>query len=117
MVSPEEIVAAAIERLGPGAPTKEGALAGRHVVVTAGPTWEAVDDVRFLGNRSSGKMGFALAEAAARLGAEVTLIAGPVGLATPALVGGRGFSSWRAPARKPLAPGRKSATAAAITTT
>jgi phosphopantothenoylcysteine decarboxylase/phosphopantothenate--cysteine ligase len=43
-----------------------GALSGQHVVVTAGPTWEAVDDVRFLGNRSSGKMGFALAEAAGR---------------------------------------------------
>ena len=89
MVSPEEIVATASERLGPGVPTQAGALAGQHVVVTAGPTWEAVDDVRFLGNRSSGKMGFALAAAAARLGAEVTLIAGPVGLATPALVGRR----------------------------
>jgi phosphopantothenoylcysteine decarboxylase/phosphopantothenate--cysteine ligase len=52
-------------------------------VVTAGPTWEAVDDVRFLGNRSSGKMGFALAGAAAEAGADVTLIAGPVALTTP----------------------------------
>jgi phosphopantothenoylcysteine decarboxylase/phosphopantothenate--cysteine ligase len=59
------------------------ALHGRKVVVTAGPTFEAVDDVRFLGNRSSGKMGFALAGAAAALGAEVTLIAGPVSLPTP----------------------------------
>jgi phosphopantothenoylcysteine decarboxylase/phosphopantothenate--cysteine ligase len=63
---------------------RPGALSDQHIVVTAGPTWEAVDDVRFLGNRSSGKMGFALAEAAAKLGAEVTLIAGPVALATPA---------------------------------
>jgi phosphopantothenoylcysteine decarboxylase/phosphopantothenate--cysteine ligase len=83
MVNPEEIISAAQTRLGPGLPAKAGALAGQQVVVTAGPTWEAVDDVRFLGNRSSGKMGFALAEAAARMGAEVTLIAGPVSLATP----------------------------------
>jgi phosphopantothenoylcysteine decarboxylase/phosphopantothenate--cysteine ligase len=89
MVSPEEILAAAAERLGPGVPGKRGALAGQHVVVTAGPTWEAVDDVRFLGNRSSGKMGFALAEAAAAMGAEVTLISGPVALATPAAVAKR----------------------------
>jgi len=90
MVNPEEIVAAAAERLGPGfLPAAPGRLAGQRVVVTAGPTWEAVDDVRFLGNRSSGKMGFALADAAARMGAEVTLIAGPVALATPAGVSRR----------------------------
>jgi phosphopantothenoylcysteine decarboxylase / phosphopantothenate---cysteine ligase len=65
------------------------ALAGRRVVVTAGPTWEAVDDVRFLGNRSSGKMGFALAAVAAELGADVVLVAGPVALATPAGVAKR----------------------------
>lgn len=58
-------------------------LEGRRVVITAGPTYEALDPVRFLGNRSSGKMGFALAAAAARLGAQVTLIAGPVALSTP----------------------------------
>jgi len=58
-------------------------LAGSRVVVTAGPTREAIDPVRFLSNRSSGKMGFALAEACARRGAEVTLIAGPVNLPTP----------------------------------
>jgi len=86
MVNPEEILAATFARLGPGLPVVPGALAGQHVVVTAGPTWEAVDDVRFLGNRSSGKMGFALADSAGRLGAEVTLIAGPVALATPASV-------------------------------
>ncbi len=55
-----------------------------HFLITAGPTRESIDPVRFLSNRSSGKMGFALAEAAARLGARVTLISGPVSLATPA---------------------------------
>ena len=89
MVNPEEIVAAAIGRVGPASLAAAGALAGQCVVVTAGPTWEAVDDVRFLGNRSSGKMGFALAAAAAELGAEVSLIAGPVSLATPAGVARR----------------------------
>lgn len=58
-------------------------LRGRRVVVSAGPTFEDLDPVRFLGNRSSGKMGFAIAEAAARRGAEVVLVAGPVALATP----------------------------------
>jgi phosphopantothenoylcysteine decarboxylase/phosphopantothenate--cysteine ligase len=81
LVDPSEIVEAAAQILAPR--EAGGALAGRRVVVTAGPTHEAVDDVRYLGNRSSGKMGFALAAAAAQLGAEVTLIAGPVKLATP----------------------------------
>jgi phosphopantothenoylcysteine decarboxylase/phosphopantothenate--cysteine ligase len=58
-------------------------LANRHVVVSAGPTVEDMDPVRFLGNRSSGKMGFALAEAAAQRGARVTLVAGPTPLPTP----------------------------------
>lgn len=58
-------------------------LAGRRVLVSAGPTFEDIDPVRFVGNRSSGRMGFAVAEAAARAGAEVTLVAGPVKLATP----------------------------------
>jgi phosphopantothenoylcysteine decarboxylase/phosphopantothenate--cysteine ligase len=58
-------------------------LAGRRVLVTAGPTFEPIDPVRGLTNRSSGKMGFAIARAAAEAGAEVTLIAGPVALATP----------------------------------
>jgi phosphopantothenoylcysteine decarboxylase / phosphopantothenate---cysteine ligase len=61
-----------------------GSLRGRHVVVTAGPTAEDIDPVRFISNRSSGKMGFALAERAAAHGAKVTLVAGPVALATPA---------------------------------
>jgi len=58
-------------------------LQGKQVVITAGPTYEPIDPVRFIGNRSSGKMGFALAQAAYEAGAEVTLIAGPVSLATP----------------------------------
>lgn len=59
-------------------------LAGRRVLVSAGPTYEDIDPVRFVGNRSSGKMGFALAAAARALGAEVVLVAGPVHLSTPA---------------------------------
>jgi phosphopantothenoylcysteine decarboxylase/phosphopantothenate--cysteine ligase len=59
-------------------------LRGRRVLVTAGPTQEPIDPVRYLGNRSSGKMGFALAAEAARRGAQVALVAGPVTLATPA---------------------------------
>ncbi|MDQ6647082.1 MAG: bifunctional phosphopantothenoylcysteine decarboxylase/phosphopantothenate--cysteine ligase CoaBC [Pseudomonadota bacterium] len=59
------------------------ALAGLQVLVSAGPTYEDIDPVRFLGNRSSGKMGFAVAEAAVQAGATVTLVAGPVSLPTP----------------------------------
>ncbi len=58
-------------------------LKGRHVLITAGPTWEALDPVRYIANRSSGKQGFAIAAATAALGAEVTLVAGPVSLKTP----------------------------------
>ena len=60
-----------------------GPLAGRHVLVTAGPTHEPIDPVRYIANRSSGKQGFAIAAAAAQAGARVTLVAGPVTLATP----------------------------------
>ena len=77
MAEPAEI-AAAVERLLAGA-----SLAGERVLVTAGGTREPIDGVRALVNRSSGKMGFALASEAARRGAEVTLVAGPVALATP----------------------------------
>lgn len=63
---------------------RPGALAGRRLLVSAGPTFEDLDPVRFLGNRSTGKMGFALAAEAAAMGAEVTLVAGPVRLPTPA---------------------------------
>lgn len=59
-----------------------GTLAGKKIMITAGPTYEKIDPVRFIGNYSSGKMGFAIAEACAAQGAEVTLIAGPVSLAT-----------------------------------
>ncbi|MDE5785743.1 MAG: bifunctional phosphopantothenoylcysteine decarboxylase/phosphopantothenate--cysteine ligase CoaBC, partial [Duncaniella sp.] len=59
-------------------------LAGKKVLITAGPTYEAIDPVRFIGNYSSGKMGFALAEEASRRGAEVVLVSGPVSLPTPA---------------------------------
>ena len=59
-------------------------LAGKYIIVTAGPTHEPIDPVRVIANRSSGKQGFAIAAAAADAGARVTLIAGPVALATPA---------------------------------
>ena len=58
-------------------------LTGKHVLITAGPTWEAIDPVRYIANRSSGKQGFTIAAAAAALGAQVTLVAGPVSLKTP----------------------------------
>lgn len=61
-----------------------GDLAGLRVVVSAGPTYEDIDPVRFIGNRSSGRMGFAIAASAARRGATTILVAGPVALDTPA---------------------------------
>ncbi|MFY8123099.1 MAG: bifunctional phosphopantothenoylcysteine decarboxylase/phosphopantothenate--cysteine ligase CoaBC, partial [Silanimonas sp.] len=82
MREPTELVADLAEALAEAATPKR--LAGRRVLVSAGPTFEDIDPVRFVGNRSSGRMGFALAEAAVRAGAEVTLVAGPVKLATPA---------------------------------
>lgn len=60
-----------------------GALAGKRVVITAGPTWEAIDPVRGITNHSSGKMGYAVARAAAEAGARVILVSGPTGLAAP----------------------------------
>jgi phosphopantothenoylcysteine decarboxylase / phosphopantothenate---cysteine ligase len=63
--------------------TTHGDLRGRHIVVSAGPTHEPVDPVRFIGNHSTGKMGFAIAEAARDRGARVTIVAGPVALQTP----------------------------------
>jgi phosphopantothenoylcysteine decarboxylase/phosphopantothenate--cysteine ligase len=79
LIEPAEIAAAAARLLAPGD------LTGRRVVITAGPTREPIDDVRFIGNRSSGKMGVALASAALARGAAVTLLAGP---GTPALAAG-----------------------------
>ena len=58
-------------------------LLGKHIIVTAGPTYEPIDPVRVIANRSSGRQGFAIAAAAAAAGASVTLVAGPVTLATP----------------------------------
>ncbi|MFZ9872508.1 MAG: bifunctional phosphopantothenoylcysteine decarboxylase/phosphopantothenate--cysteine ligase CoaBC [Steroidobacteraceae bacterium] len=80
MLEPLEIVAG-VERLLSNA--DGAALAGKRVLITAGPTRERLDPVRYISNRSSGKMGFALAEAARAAGAEVTLVAGPVHLPTP----------------------------------
>jgi phosphopantothenoylcysteine decarboxylase/phosphopantothenate--cysteine ligase len=77
MVEPEDIVGALVLALTP----KD--LDGLRIIVTAGPTLEDMDPVRFLGNRSSGKMGFAIASRAAARGATVTLVAGPVHLKTP----------------------------------
>ncbi len=83
LAEPEEIVAALADGA-PAAATAAQDLAGLKVVVSAGPTYEDLDPVRYLGNRSSGKMGFAVAASAARRGARVTLVAGPVHLPTPA---------------------------------
>lgn len=76
---PTAILAAIAARLG----NQVKPLAGRHVLVSAGPTHEPIDPVRYIANRSSGRQGFAIAAAAARAGAQVTLIAGPVTLPTP----------------------------------
>ena len=78
LADPEQIVAATMERLGISQD-----LAGETVLITAGPTHEAIDPVRYIGNRSSGKMGYALAEAALRRGAKVILVSGPTALMPP----------------------------------
>jgi len=78
LAEPEHIVAATLERLGVAQD-----LAGETLLVTAGPTHEPVDPVRFIGNRSSGKMGYALADAALRRGAKVLLVSGPTALTPP----------------------------------
>ena len=78
MEEPENIVRSLEEYF-----SLSSSLAGKKVVITAGPTYEKIDPVRFIGNYSSGKMGFALAEECASNGAEVTLVAGPVSLETP----------------------------------
>ena len=80
MLEPPELVARLDTLLAPAG----GALEGRRVLITAGPTRERIDPVRFISNRSSGKMGFAVAQAAREAGAEVVLVAGPVSLTTPA---------------------------------
>ncbi|HEX4462790.1 MAG TPA: bifunctional phosphopantothenoylcysteine decarboxylase/phosphopantothenate--cysteine ligase CoaBC [Polyangia bacterium] len=77
MIEAADIAAACVQALG------KRDWRGRRVLVTAGPTFEPIDPVRFVGNRSTGKMGFAVARQAARRGAQVTLVAGPVALTTP----------------------------------
>ncbi len=76
----ESIVEAVMARIG-----RQQELKGEQVLISAGPTYEPIDPVRFLGNRSSGKMGYALAEAALRRGARVTLVSGPTALTPPAV--------------------------------
>ena len=80
MAEPTEIADAALALLAPGG---SQALAGRRVLVTSGPTVEAIDPVRYIANRSSGKQGHAIAAAAAAAGAAVTLVSGPVGIPDP----------------------------------
>ena len=80
MSEPTDIAVAAEKLL---QPSQQGPLRGKRVLVTAGPTHEAIDPVRYIANRSSGKQGFALAEAAAAAGADVALITGPVRLSDP----------------------------------
>lgn len=77
MTLPEDIVGVLVRELIGGSP-----LAGKRILITAGPTQEAIDPVRYIGNRSTGKMGFALAEEAALRGAQVQLVTGPVALRT-----------------------------------
>ena len=77
MLEPQEILQQAEQHF------HTGVLAGKNIIITAGPTREPIDPVRFLSNRSSGKMGYALAQAAVEAGATVTLISGPVNLTTP----------------------------------
>ncbi|MBA2126403.1 bifunctional phosphopantothenoylcysteine decarboxylase/phosphopantothenate--cysteine ligase CoaBC [Hyphomicrobium methylovorum] len=84
LVEVPELVAAIESLLSTASPIEPQSLAGRHVIVTSGPTHEQIDPVRYLANRSSGKQGYELATAAARLGARVTLVSGPVTLADPA---------------------------------
>jgi len=93
MAEPEEIIQYLSNTLQENQPLEERRkeeegrkLNGKKVLITAGPTYEAIDPVRFIGNHSSGKMGFALAEAFQKLGAEVTLISGPTSLSTPNFV-------------------------------
>jgi phosphopantothenoylcysteine decarboxylase/phosphopantothenate--cysteine ligase len=78
MLEPLELV----DRIA-GLPNGTGPLLGRRVLISAGPTRERIDPVRFISNRSSGKMGFAVAQAAREAGAEVVLVSGPVSLPTP----------------------------------
>ncbi|MBL1416007.1 MAG: bifunctional phosphopantothenoylcysteine decarboxylase/phosphopantothenate--cysteine ligase CoaBC [Moritella sp.] len=82
MVNPDELVTAVVDYFIQQAQPQ--LLAGKNVMITAGPTREAIDPVRYISNHSSGKMGYALAQAARSLGANVTVVSGPVALAAPA---------------------------------
>ncbi|MEM8987755.1 MAG: bifunctional phosphopantothenoylcysteine decarboxylase/phosphopantothenate--cysteine ligase CoaBC [Pseudomonadota bacterium] len=88
MAEPLEIVAAVMNRFEGSAARADGPkpLAGKHAVITAGPTHEPIDPVRYIANRSSGKQGYAIAAALAKLGAKVTLVSGPTALPDPAEV-------------------------------
>jgi len=81
LAEPEDVVAAAEQLL---VSRRPASMAGRRILVTAGPTFEDIDPVRFVGNRSSGRMGYALAAEASRRGASVTLVTGPTHLTAPA---------------------------------
>lgn len=83
LVEPMDLVRAIEATLSTGAGNVSGVLNGKHVLVTAGPTHEPIDPVRYIANRSSGKQGYAIAAAAAKAGAAVTLISGPTTLADP----------------------------------
>lgn len=85
MIEPSDIVKRIMQHVQTEASTQRY-LVGQRVMITAGPTQEALDPVRYISNHSSGKMGFAIAQAAAQAGAEVTLVAGPVQLPTPSRV-------------------------------
>jgi phosphopantothenoylcysteine decarboxylase/phosphopantothenate--cysteine ligase len=80
LAEPADIVSALFARL-----EQAGSLKGEHVLISAGPTYEPIDPVRFIGNRSSGKMGYALAECAMRRGASVALVSGPTSITPPAV--------------------------------
>ncbi|WHY74369.1 bifunctional phosphopantothenoylcysteine decarboxylase/phosphopantothenate--cysteine ligase CoaBC [Fictibacillus enclensis] len=84
LAEPEEIIACIEEHFSGAEPVADLPLQGKNVLVTAGPTREQVDPVRYFTNYSSGKMGYAIAEAAARMGASVTLVSGPTALEKPA---------------------------------
>ncbi|QFI39411.1 bifunctional phosphopantothenoylcysteine decarboxylase/phosphopantothenate--cysteine ligase CoaBC [Moritella marina ATCC 15381] len=81
MVNPDELVTAVVNYF--SEQEKPQLLAGKNIMITAGPTREAIDPVRYISNHSSGKMGYALAQAARLLGANVTVVSGPVALAAP----------------------------------
>jgi phosphopantothenoylcysteine decarboxylase/phosphopantothenate--cysteine ligase len=113
MFEPRDIVAALLAAPENG----DGPLTGQRVVVTAGPTREAIDPVRYLSNRSSGKMGYAVAAAARRAGAEVVLVSGPVDLAAPVgvrLVAVETAAQMRAAVRAELAGASLFISAAAV---